>query len=141
MFIFYRLFLVVIIGLLMNACAVNGPLGVQMIQRDNSKTFHASWLDHSFKQSGTILLAIGDKVYTGKPSKVDEANLFGLRNRYGNNGALASSGSLLTSYYKAILVDEEGIGMRCDITLELMSSGSGICVDAQQKVYELVITR
>ena len=135
-----RLGVVGLIVVFFSGCAVNEPLSMQLIQRDNSRTYHASWLDHGFNKSGTILMSVGDKVYKGTPSKVDEVNLFGLRSRYGSGSSLASSSSLLSTYYKAILVDEDGVGMRCDIVLE-MASGSGICVDAQQKVYELVITQ
>jgi hypothetical protein len=135
-----RLGLIGFLCIFLSACAMNAPLSMQMIQRDNSKTYQASWLDHRFNQAGTILMAIGDKVYKGKPSKVDEGSLFGLRSRYGNGSAVVSGTSFLNTYYKAILVDEDGVGMRCDIVLS-MSGGSGICVDAKQKVYELVISQ
>lgn len=126
-----------LLSLLFTACAVtSGPQELTFLQRDSNKTYFAVWQD----QSGLIKLDLNGKSYSGKPVKVDEANLFGFKSRYGNMKSTGTFSGFLLNHYKAILTNEDNLGIRCDITTDY-NGGSGICLDETSRVYDLVISK
>lgn len=122
--------------LLAGCAAISGPQDLTFLQRETNKTFYAVWQD----QSGLIKLELNSKIYSGRPIRVDEANLFGFKSRYGNMKSTGTFNGLLLSHYKAILTNEDNLGIRCDITTDF-NGGSGICVDEASRVYDLIISK
>lgn len=120
------------------SCATNGPMKMQFIQKDNTKIYHALWIGKSFGNPGSMSIDLAGKRYQGEPIRVDEANLFGLKSRYGIANRQLAGSSLITSFYRALLVNEEGLAMRCDFYIDY-TSGSGLCVDESQKIYEVYL--
>jgi len=116
--------------------ALSGPKDLTFLQRDTNKTYFAVWQD----QGGLIQLQLNGKTYSGKPVKVDEANLFGFKSRYGNMKSAGTLGGFLLNHYKAILTNEDNLGIRCDITTD-HNGGSGICLDEASRVYDLIISK
>jgi hypothetical protein len=113
---------------------------MQILQKDTSKLYYAVWSGKTYDNSGFITMDLAGKSYRGEPGRVAEANLFGLKSRFGSLSRVTASTSLLTTFYRAILVNDDGLGMRCDFYLDY-SSGSGLCVDENQKVYEISLIR
>ncbi len=124
--------------LLLSACITTAPISMQILQKDNSKIYYAVWQGKTYSSGGFIEMNLGGKVYRGEPEKVNEAQLFGLKSKAGNYSRGSSSTSILTSYYRALLANEDGIGMRCDFYMDL-SSGSGLCVDENGKQFEIAL--
>ncbi len=129
-----KLFL--LLPLILLGCASSGPISMQILQKDTSKIYSAVWKGRTYNTGGFIEMNIADKRYRGEPGRVEESNLFGLRSRVGSTSRIASGSSFLTTYYRAILVNDAGLGMRCDFYVDF-SSGSGLCVDENQKVFEI----
>lgn len=128
----YLLLLLLLVG-----CATtSGQKDLTFLQRDTNKTYIASWED----QTGLIKLELNGKHYSGMPVKVDEANLFGFKSRYGNMKSIGTFSGLLLNHYKVILTNEDNLGIRCDITTDF-NGGSGICLDETSRVYDLVISK
>lgn len=126
-----------LLPLIFAGCAVlSGPKELTFLQRDTNKTYFAVWQD----QGDLIQLTLNGKTYSGRPVKVDEANLFGFKARYGNMKSAGTLGGLLLSHYKVILTNEDNLGIRCDITTDY-NGGSGICLDEASRVYDLIISR
>jgi hypothetical protein len=130
--------LVIVFSLLLGACATSGPISMQILQKDNSKIYYAVWTGRTYSNAGFIEMDLGGKTYRGQPGRVNEANLFGLKSKAGTFTRSSSTSSVLTTYYRALLANDEGIGMRCDFYLDL-SSGSGLCIDENGKQYEITL--
>jgi hypothetical protein len=123
--------------LFLAGCAVtSGPKDLTFLQRDTNKTYFAAWQD----EGGLIKLELNGKNYSGRPVKVDEANLFGFKSRYGNMKSAGTLSGFLLSHYKVILTNEDNLGIRCDITTDY-NGGSGICLDETSRVYDMVISK
>jgi hypothetical protein len=123
--------------LLFVGCAVtSGPNQLTFLQRDTNKTFFAVWQ----AETGLIKLDLNGKSYSGMPVKVDEANLFGFKSRYGNMKSTGTLSGVLLNHYKTILTNEDNLGIRCDITTDY-NGGSGICLDESSRVYDLIINK
>ena len=114
----------------------SGTQDLTFLQRETNKTYHALWQD----QTGIIKLELNGKTYSGKPVKVDEANLFGFKSRYGNMKSTTSFNGFLLNHFKAILTNEDSMGIRCDITTDY-NGGSGICLDESSRVYDLIVSK
>jgi hypothetical protein len=128
--------IIVSFSILLISCSTSGPISMQILQKENGKIHYAIWKGRTFSNAGFIEINLGDKTYRGEPAKVNESNLFGLKSKFGNYSRISSNTSLLTNYYRALLANEDGIGMRCDFYLDL-SSGSGLCLDENGKQYEI----
>jgi hypothetical protein len=125
-------------SLMLGACATSGPISMQILQKDNSKIHYAVWTGRTYSNAGFIEMDLGGKIYRGEPGRVNEANLFGLKSKVGTFSRPSSTSSLLTTYYRALLANDDGIGMRCDFYLDL-SSGSGLCIDEKGKQFEITL--
>ena len=130
--------LIILSSLFLGACASNGPISMQILQKDNSKIHYAVWKGRSYSSGGFIEMDLGGKTYRGEPGRVNEANLFGLKSKIGTFSRITNSASVFTTYYRALLANDDGIGMRCDFYLD-MSSGSGLCMDENGKQYEITL--
>ena len=128
--------LVILFSFLLGACASSGPISMQILQKDNSKIHYAVWEEKTYNSGGFIKIELSGKTYRGQPDQVNEANLFGLKSKLGSYSRSTNSTSLFTTYYRALLANDDGMGMRCDFYLE-RSSGSGLCVDENGKQYEI----
>lgn len=128
----------ILFTLFLGACSSTGPISMQILQKDNSKLYFAVWEGRTYSSGGFIQMDLGGKVYRGEPAKVNEANLFGLKSKLGSYTRSSNSSLPITSYYRAILANEEGLGMRCDFYVEI-SSGSGVCLDENGKQYEITL--
>ena len=128
--------LVIVFSLLLAACTTTGPTSMTILQKDNSKIHYAVWTGRTYSSGGFIKMDLGGKTYQGEPGQVNEGNLFGLKSKVGNYSRSSNSTSLFTRYYRALLANEDGIGMRCDFYLDI-SSGSGLCLDENGKQYEI----
>ena len=130
--------LIILSSLFLGACATNSPINMQILQKDNSKIYYAVWKDRSYSSGGFIEIDLGGKIYRGEPGRVNEANLFGLKSKTGASSRTSNSASFFTTYYRALLANDDGIGMRCDFYVD-MSSGSGLCMDENGKQYEITL--
>lgn len=137
----YRLrsYLIVFLPLALLGCYPKDSLSIQGFNRNNNKVSLAVWDNLTYTKGGVIKMTHNGKVYSGSPVKVDESNLFGFFSRYGNSRSFSSSGSFLTTYFKAILSSLDDQAIRCDIVLS-NSGGTGICLDDQQ-VIDIVLTQ
>lgn len=129
--------LLILSTLILGACASVSPISMQIIQKDNSKIYYSVWKDRSYNSGGYIEMDLGGKIYRGEPGRVNEANLFGLRSKLGGFSR-ASNNSVFTTYYRALLANDDGLAMRCDFYLDI-SSGAGICVDENGKQFEVTL--
>ena len=128
--------LVILISLFLCACAMTGPINMQILQKDNSKIHYAVWEERSLNSGGFIEIQIGEKTYRGNPVRVSEADLFGLKSKTSSFSRMSDTGSIFTTYYRALLANDDGIGMRCDFYIHLRS-GSGLCIDEANKQYDI----
>ena len=128
--------LIILVSLVLCACTSTGPISMQILQKDNSKIHYAVWKGRTYSSGGFIKMDLGGKTYQGEPGQVNESNLFGLKSKVGSYSRSSNSTSLFTTYYRALLANEDGIGMRCDFYLDV-SSGSGLCLDENGKQYEI----
>lgn len=124
-------------SLFLCACATLNPISMQIIQKDNSKIYYSVWKDRSYNSGGYIEMDLAGKVYRGEPGRVNEANLFGLRSKLGGFSR-SSNSSVFTTYYRALLANDDGLAMRCDFYLDI-SSGSGVCMDESGKLFEVTL--
>lgn len=124
--------------LVLGGCSTSGPISMQIMQKDNSKIYYAIWKGRSYNNGGFIEMELSGKTYKGEPGRVNESNLFGLKSKAGTYSRSSISSSVLTTYYRALLANEDGVGMRCDFYLDV-SSGSGLCIDENGKQYEITL--
>lgn len=118
---------------------------VDLMPRDSGKIYQGQFTA-GLGKSGDISVNIEGTVYSGKIVETSSTSSFGFTQAYGSNNrgakanAFASSFTAGDSYLKAILSSPEGRGLRCDI-MGTSGGGSGICLDDQSKVYDMVYSQ
>lgn len=118
---------------------------VNLMPRDSGKVYQGQFTG-LVGSTGDMSVTIDGAVYSGKIVETSSTSQFGFTQAYGLNNrgtkanAYASSFTSGDYYLKAILSSPEGRGLRCDV-IGRSGGGSGVCVDDQSKVYDLVYTQ
>lgn len=117
---------------------------VSMMPRDSGKIYTGVF-NNNGSGSGSMTVDVDGVTYSGPVVKVGSNDTFGFAQTFGYNskGVVSSSTGTGASYgdvfIKALLTSPDGKGMRCDLRGR-GTSGGGICVDDQQRVYDVVAT-
>lgn len=130
-----------IISALLSGCSFNATL----MARDSGRTYSGTLHGNGFG-SGTMEVTIGDTTYSGPAVRVGSNESLGLITTYGSNNHGTTASSFGTAYasgdvmVKALLSSPSGRGLRCDLRGRSRTAG-GICIDDEQKVYDVVLVR
>lgn len=129
---------------LVSGCSATFDMSV--MPRDSGKLY-SGWLYGKGDGTGKAEIAIEGKVFSGPAvrSSSGDTGTFALINSYGPGGprsstavAVSDTGAGVT--VKAILRSEDGHGLRCDFQ-SLPTGGSGVCMDDNKQVFDVILTR
>lgn len=125
---------IVLAAFALAGCAHN----LQLMERGTGKVYTGS---SSGLDSGTVTVIIDDKTFTGNYVRTASSNTFGFAQVYGSRGGVATGYMQTyggTNMFKAILSASGNHGLRCDLTSDGAGHGGGICVDDQNRVYDVI---
>ena len=129
-----KLQIVVLAGLL-NGCAYQ----MQLMPRDSGKMYQGT-IRSNGAGSGTLSIQVDGRSCSGSFARAASGDSFGFFQSYGRRtssfGSYQSYGG--SSTYKALLSCSDGTGLRCDV--EGAQTGGGICVDSNNRVYDMIYT-
>lgn len=120
----------------------SSPRVLTLMPRDSGKTYSGTMVSTG-SGVGSITIVIDQVTYTGSIVRVGSNETFGFATAFGSNsrGTTASSfGSSFSDgdqFGKAILSSSGGKGLRCDMSGRY-SSGGGICIDDEKRIYDVV---
>lgn len=110
---------------------------MQLMPRDSGKIYQGQ-IQSNGTGSGTLSVTLDGKTCSGTFVTVSSGDTFGFAQTFGSRGV--STGTLATAsgsaQYKALLTCSDGTGLRCDVTGS--SSGGGVCVDSNNRVYDMM---
>lgn len=125
-----------VLSMALTGCA----LQMQLMSRENGTMYKGSVQGNGFG-SGTISLALDNKLCTGAFARGATNDSFGFFQAYGSNGG-SSVGSMQnfggSSTVKALLSCTDGTGLRCDF-VGRSGTGTGICLDSKDKIYDAIV--
>ena len=123
----------VILAALLAGCAYQ----MQLMPRDGGKIYQGQ-IKSKGNGSGTLYVGLDGKTCSGNFATVASSDTFGLAQTFGSRGVttttVASTGG--GAQYKALLTCSDGTGLRCDVTGT--NSGGGVCVDSNNRVYDML---
>jgi hypothetical protein len=134
----------VVLCVLLTGC-VQPKFAMQVMSRSDGKLYEGKMVKTAEGQ-GTMTFRIGNVVYTGRFARTSSEQFISFTNAYATNnkgnsaqgfGIGSSFGSAIT--LSAILSSSSGDGMRCAFQGDRSSgTGSGICVDWKENVYDVI---
>jgi hypothetical protein len=110
---------------------------MQLMPRDSGKIYQGQ-IKSNGAGSGTLSIGLDGKTCSGTFVTVASGDTFGFAQTFGSRGAAASTiaTSSGSAQYKALLTCSDGSGLRCDVTGS--TSGGGVCVDSNNRVYDMM---
>lgn len=121
--------------MVMQGCAYK----IQLMPRD-AGTIYTGSVQSDGMGSGTLSVQLDGKSCSGSFAKAGSSDSFGFFQAYGRRGS--SFGSVqsygASAAYKALMTCTDGSGLRCDV--EGGSTGAGICVDSNGRVFDMIYT-
>ena len=119
-------------ALLLSGCGYQ----MQLMQRDNGQVYVGEVKSNGVG-GGTLSVGLAGKTCMGNFVTASSGDSFGFAQTFGTGGSNSMMvQSFGASRYKALLSCSDGSGLRCDVVGS--QSGAGICVDSNQKVYDLI---
>ena len=126
---------IAVLAVSLSGCAYQ----MQLMPRDSGKMYQGS-IQSNGAGSGTLSIQIDGRSCSGAFARAASGDSFGFFQSYGRRtssfGSYQSYGG--SSTYKALLSCSDGTGLRCDV--EGAQTGGGICVDSNNRVYDMIYT-
>jgi hypothetical protein len=116
-----------------------------LMPRDSGRMYFGEFIGNGMGVAKASL-NIDGITYAGTAVRVSSNDTFGFMSAYGSNNRGVTSSSFGTyfaegdRYVKAILSSSDGRGLRCDL-VGRNHGGGGICVDDNNKVYDVILVR
>jgi hypothetical protein len=129
----YKILGLILIIQILSGCAYQ----MQLMPRDSGKIYQGK-IQSNGTGSGTISIQIENRLCSGSITEVSNRESFGFFQAYGQRGSATGSYQSFggSSTYKALLSCSDSTGLRCDVEGE--ETGGGICVDSNQRVYDMI---
>lgn len=115
---------------------------LQLMERNGGKLYQGE-IKSTGIGSGTLSVGMEGRTCMGTFSRSVDGSSFRLAQTHSAQGSRYSSEQISNpggAQYKALMSCSDGTGMRCDVSGG-DSSGAGICVDGNNKVYDLLYSR
>jgi hypothetical protein len=134
--------ILILLGVSLILMGCYSPRILTLMPRDTGKTYTGTMISTG-NGVGNITITIDQITYSGPVVRVGSNETFGFATAFGSNSRGTSASSIGSSFSdgdqfgKAILSSIGGKGLRCDMSGRY-SSGGGICVDDEKRIYDVI---